>query len=108
MKKFNLNSLVTIIEKRIKEMDITSYTYKLYNNPKLLNKKILEEARELTKTKNKSQVIWEASDLLYFILVFLVRRKVSLNSIENKLIQRNIIKLRKRKTKLKRGQNGRF
>jgi len=89
MKKFNLNTLYTIIEKRIKTKSKDSYSYKLYKNPKLLNKKILEEAEELTKTKNKKQVIWETSDLLYFILVFLVKREVKLNQIEKKLKERN-------------------
>ncbi len=89
MEKFNLKTLYKIIEKRIKTKSKDSYSYKLYKNPKLLNKKILEEAEELTKTKNKKQTIWETSDLLYFLLVFLVKRKVKLNQIEKKLRERN-------------------
>lgn len=89
MKKFNLNTLYIIIEKRIKTKSEDSYSYKLYKNPKLLNRKILEEAEELTKTKNKKQVMWETSDLLYFILVFLVKRGIRLNQIEKKLKERN-------------------
>ena len=92
MKKFNLNKLYEIIERRVKSQDKASYSYRLYKNPKLLKRKILEEAGELTKTKNKKQVIWETSDLLYFITVFLVKRSVSLNKIEKKLEQRNINK----------------
>ncbi len=89
MKKFNLNTLYEIIEKRIKTKSKDSYSYKLYKNPDLLKKKILEEANELIRTKNKKQVIWETSDLLYFILVFLVKREVKLNKIEKKLKERN-------------------
>lgn len=106
MKKFNLSILYKIIEKRIQSNNKNSYSYKLYKNPKLLNKKVLEEAAELTKTKNKKQVIWETADLLYFLLVFLVKRGVSLEQIEIKLRERNknkekLIKLKK-ETKMKK------
>jgi len=89
MKKFSLKSLYKIIEKRVESKNINSYSYKLYKNPKLLKKKILEEANELIRTKNRKQVVWEASDLLYFIIVFLVKRGVKLNKIEKKLMERN-------------------
>lgn len=87
--KFSLEELYSIINKRIISGDNNSYSFKLYKNPKLLNKKILEEARELTETKNKKQVVWEAADLLYFITVFLVRRKVKFVQVKNKLEERN-------------------
>ena len=89
---FDLDSLAEIIQSRIKNKNKDSYTYKLYKNSKLLKRKILEEANELVKTKNKKQVIWEASDLLYFMLVFLAKRQVKLKDVEKKLEQRNINK----------------
>lgn len=89
MKKFDFIDLYRIIERRIKSKNRHSYSYKLYKNPRLLYKKIMEEARELTLTKNKSQVIWEAADLLYFVSVFLVKRKVSLYKVRKKLRERN-------------------
>ena len=89
MKKFSFDDLYSIIKKRIESKDKSSYSYKLYKNPKMLNKKILEEAKELTKTRNKKQVVWEASDLLYFVMVFLIKRKVSLRRIERMLRERN-------------------
>jgi len=104
MKKFSLEALYRIIEKRITSKNKDSYSYKLFRNPKLLNKKILEEARELTKTKNKKQAIWEASDLLYFMLVFLVKRNIEINDILGKLKQRNkkLIKAQKYKLSVKK------
>lgn len=108
-RNFSLMDLYKIIEKRIESKDRESYSYNLYTNSKLLNRKILEEANELVNTKNKKQVVWESSDLLYFVLVFLVKRRVKLGDVENKLAERNIIKLRKLiKIKSMRGQNGRF
>ena len=106
MKKFNLEALYRIIEKRTAGKNKDSYSYKLFRNPKLLNKKILEEAKELTKTKNKKQVIWEASDLLYFMLVFLVKRNVKIRDIFGELKQRNkkLIKAQKYKLLVKKRQ----
>ncbi|PIN90679.1 phosphoribosyl-ATP diphosphatase [Candidatus Pacearchaeota archaeon CG10_big_fil_rev_8_21_14_0_10_32_14] len=89
MKNFEIDDLYKIIEERIRSEDISSYSYKLFKNPKLLNKKIIEEAREHTKTKNKNQVVWEASDLLYFVTVFLVKRNVKLKDVKKKLKERN-------------------
>ena len=89
MKKFSLETLSGIIQRRIRTKNRNSYSYKLFKNSKLLNKKILEEARELIKTKNKNQVIWEASDLFYFISVFLVKRQVNLKKVLLKLEERN-------------------
>ena len=56
MKKFNLQELEKIIQNRIKSKNKNSYSYNLSKNPKLLNKKIIEEACELTLAKNKNQV----------------------------------------------------
>jgi|SRR3989344_3657362 len=89
MKDFKFEDLYKLIESRIKSKDKSSYSYQLSDNPKLLYKKILEEAKELTKTKNKNQVIWESSDLIYFLIVFLVKRQVKLEEIKSKLNERN-------------------
>ena len=88
-KKFDFEELYRIIRKRIAGKSQNSYSYKLYINPKLLNRKILEEAKELTLAKNKNQVTWEASDMIYFLTVFLVKRNVNFDSIKSKLMERN-------------------
>ena len=87
--EFTLESLYRVIGEKIKEQNKDSYTFSLCKDSKLLNSKIKEEAAELTLTKNKSQVIWESADLLYFVLVFLAKRQVTLKQIENKLKERN-------------------
>jgi phosphoribosyl-ATP pyrophosphohydrolase len=98
-----LNKLYKIIDKKTKNKEKNSYSYEVYKNPKLLRKKIIEEANELVRTKNKKQVVWETSDLLYFITLLLVKRKVKLGDVENKLIERNLIKSRKLKQIRRRG-----
>lgn len=97
-----LNELYRIIDKKTKNKERDSYSYTVYSNPKLLRKKIIEEANELIRTKNKKQVVWETSDLLYFLTLFLVKRKVKLKDVENKLIERNLIKSRKLKQNQRR------
>ena len=89
MKKFNLEKLYDKLKLRIESADKNSYTFKLAKNPKLLYKKIKEEANELTCTRNKSQVLWEASDLLYFVTVLLVKRGVRFEKVFEKLEERN-------------------
>jgi phosphoribosyl-ATP pyrophosphohydrolase/phosphoribosyl-AMP cyclohydrolase/histidinol dehydrogenase len=88
-KKFDLEELYGKLKERINSRDKTSYTLKLTKDPKLLYKKIREEARELTQTKNKNQVMWEAADLLYFVTTLLVKRGVSFESVFEKLKERN-------------------
>jgi len=89
IKKFNLEELYKIIKNRIKTEDQNSYSYSLYINPRVLNNKIIEEAIELTKTKNRRQVRWESADLIYFLIVFLVKRGIKINDIIDKLEERN-------------------
>jgi len=84
-----LNKLYQIINKKTRNKEKNSYSYLVYKNPKLLRKKIVEEANELIRTKNKKQAIWETADLLYFITLFLVKRNIKLKDVENKLIERN-------------------
>ena len=100
-KIFNLEELYKIINSRIKSKNKNSYTYMLDKSPKMLYKKIREEAIELTKTRNKKQVIWETADLLYFVTVLLAKRKVKFEEVYKKLEERNknprkLIKLNKR------------
>jgi len=87
--KFDIDSLTRIIDKRIKEKSSLSYTYRLFRNPDLLRKKLFEETKELVNIKNKKQAIWEAADLLYFMLVFLAKRKVNIQDVERMLERRN-------------------
>jgi len=107
-KKFNLEQLYNIICKRIRSDDKSSYTVELANNLNILKRKIIEEAGEVITAKDKKELIWECSDLLYFLLVIMAKNNVSLEDInkENKrrneetlLNKENLTKPRKEKTK---------
>lgn len=62
-----------------------SYTEKLYNKPKLLAAKIMEEASELCDATTKEEIAAEAADLLYFTLTKCVAAGVSMEDIEHNL-----------------------
>ncbi len=89
MKRFTLALLARILELKIKNPINGSYTARLAENSPLLYKKIREEARELTKARNKAQVTWEAADLFYFVLVLLAKRGVTIQDVESMLERRN-------------------
>lgn len=62
-----------------------SYTSRLFNEPKLLEAKIMEEASELCEATNKKDIATEAGDLLYFALTKCVAAGVSMEDIEHNL-----------------------
>ena len=62
-----------------------SYTARLFNEPKLLEAKIMEEASELCEATAKQDIAAEAADLLYFALTKCVAAGVSIEDIENNL-----------------------
>lgn len=73
-KIFNLNELYNVVRDRIKNPCPESYTAKLTDS--LLKEKILEEAQEVVECNTKDEIVWEASDLLYFLIVLLAKNEV--------------------------------
>jgi phosphoribosyl-ATP pyrophosphohydrolase len=68
--------------------DPTSNTRKLLHDPPLLAAKIREEADELADTEDRTQVVAEAADLLYFLMVKTASAGVGLDEIEAELARR--------------------
>lgn len=62
-----------------------SYTARLFNDPKLLQAKIIEEANELCEAKTKAEIAAEAADVFYFALAKCISAGVSLQDIERNL-----------------------
>jgi len=88
--KFSLRSLFKILEERNNDSSITtSYTKRLLENNDLLISKINEESKEVINFTNKNNLIWEITDLTYFLLVLMVREEISPNDIINELWSRN-------------------
>ena len=67
-----------------------SYTRRLFNDPDLLRKKLLEESQELIEAEDVDHVAAEAADVIYFALVRVVAAGASLNDIEKHLDERSL------------------
>ena len=87
------NSIISIINERNKNKNPDSYTSKLLNEgmPKIAQK-IVEEAGELSiaslTDKNKDQIIYEFSDLLFHMLVLLKKANINIENIWDELESR--------------------
>ena len=88
-----LNSIISIINERNENENPDSYTSKLLNEgmPKIAQK-IVEEAGELSiaslTDKNKNQIIYEFSDLLFHMLVLLKKANIDIENIWDELESR--------------------
>lgn len=67
-----------------------SYTARLLRDESLLASKLIEEAGELGEARSKEDVTWEAADTIYFALVAMARRGVSLAGVERELARRSL------------------
>ena len=81
-KGFTLKELFDKIESRKAGAQEGSYTAKLFADEKLLKRKLLEEAAELSLAETKEEVIWEATDLIYFAFAYMAKKKVTIEDIE--------------------------
>ena len=73
-----------------------SYTARLFNEPKLLQAKIMEEASELCEATDKKEIAAEAADLLYFALTKCVCAGVSFDDLERNLDQKSLKVVRRK------------
>jgi phosphoribosyl-ATP pyrophosphohydrolase/phosphoribosyl-AMP cyclohydrolase len=64
-----------------------SYTATL--DDRRVREKIAEESEELCEAKEKSEVIWEAADLIYFMSVLMFREEVSWKDVYGELDRRH-------------------
>jgi len=80
-----LSRLESTLQDRKISAPAGSYTARLFNDPKLLEAKIMEEASELCEATSKKDIAYEAADLLYFALTKCVAAGVSMKDIEHDL-----------------------
>jgi len=76
------------LRERIESTDEKSFTKKLISEPKMLEKKLLEEARELSEAVTSEEVAFEAADVLYFSLVKMLGAGVKLETVHQELARR--------------------
>ncbi|CAE6466903.1 unnamed protein product [Rhizoctonia solani] len=77
-----LPALERTLQQRLQSAPQGSYTRRLFEDPKLLHAKIMEEADELCAAETREDVAFEAADLIYFALTKCVKAGVSLADIE--------------------------
>ncbi|MBS3068541.1 bifunctional phosphoribosyl-AMP cyclohydrolase/phosphoribosyl-ATP diphosphatase HisIE [Candidatus Micrarchaeota archaeon] len=83
-----LSELIEVISERKKYPKGNSYTSKIVNDRNAIIAKLREELEELIEAKKKSDIKWEAADLLYFILVYLENRNINFSEVLNELKRR--------------------
>jgi phosphoribosyl-AMP cyclohydrolase / phosphoribosyl-ATP pyrophosphohydrolase len=77
-----------VFAERKKAQSDSSYTYKLMRNRNLLLKKIAEESSEViiaAKDEEKGEIVYEAADLLYHLMVLLYDEGITLDEIYREL-----------------------
>ncbi|KAK4555956.1 trifunctional histidinol dehydrogenase [Recurvomyces mirabilis] len=91
-----LSKLERTLQSRKRSAPEGSYTKRLFEDSKMLNAKIMEEAQELCEAGSKEDIAAEAADVLYFALTKAVAAGVSLEDIERNLDGKSV-KVKRRK-----------
>ena len=74
---------------RKRDAPVGSYTKKLFDNPDMLRKKMLEEVQELVEAEDPDHVAAEAADVMYFVMTRCVAAGVGIKDIERHLDARS-------------------
>ncbi len=75
---------------RLGEAPSGSYTQRLFDDPALLQSKLIEEAGELAEANGRDDVIAEAADVVYFALVKLVASGANWEQVSCELDRRQL------------------
>ncbi|MBO4571389.1 MAG: bifunctional phosphoribosyl-AMP cyclohydrolase/phosphoribosyl-ATP diphosphatase HisIE [Bacteroidales bacterium] len=88
-----IRSLSALVKERREKMPDGSYTTSLFiKGPKVIGKKVCEEAAEAVIEAvdgNRERFIYEASDLVYHLLVLMEQQGVSISDLERELALRH-------------------
>jgi phosphoribosyl-ATP pyrophosphohydrolase/phosphoribosyl-AMP cyclohydrolase len=88
--RFDLGSLERLIAARRTDSDPESGTVRLLTRPGLLESKLGEEIAELAGAATRDEVVHEAADVLYLVLVAIARAGVTLADVEVELGRRRL------------------
>ena len=85
----NLEQLIKKIRERKNSSPDKSYTNKLLNDKKLSVAKVKEEVGELIESiEQNSNIIHEAADVIYHLMVYLEANNVKIEDVMNELKKR--------------------
>jgi phosphoribosyl-ATP pyrophosphohydrolase len=82
---FDLARLYDVIQERRRDPKPGSYTAFLFEKEDRVPRKLNEEVYELLTARSRDDVIWEAADVLYFLLAFLAKSEVGLDEVVREL-----------------------
>lgn len=80
--RFSLNDLYETIKQRVENPDPASYTSTLVRDCNLLKRKLIEEAGEVITAESRENLIWECSDLIYFLFAIMAKEGITIEDIE--------------------------
>ena len=87
----SIASVLNRLAERIESSNEKSFTRRLATDAGLLEKKLLEEAKELSEASQQDdryEVAWETADVFYFSLVAMLKSGVSLDEVYAELARR--------------------
>jgi len=87
-RRFSLPELFDILKDRKVAPKPESYTAKLFADRRMLLKKIMEEAFEVSTFEDRGNLRWEIADLIYFISALAVDEGIEWKEIESELASR--------------------
>lgn len=80
-----LVSLAQRLQERLADAPEGSYTKRLFDEAALLDAKLREEAEEFVEASEKAEIVHEAADLVYFMLVKMTKHGIPLAQLESAL-----------------------
>ncbi len=84
-RKFGIDQLFEVLQSRKEKPTPNSYSATLFADRRVLLKKIMEEAFEVTSFEDKANLRWEIADLIYFLSVLAVDEGIQWSEIEAEL-----------------------
>ncbi len=87
-KEFSFQELYNVIIDRIKNPKPKSYTSKIASSENKIKQKIKEECLEILEYRDRNNLVWEISDLLYFIFMLMAKKGIDIKDIKNELWRR--------------------
>ncbi|GMO16577.1 MAG: hypothetical protein Pg6A_02610 [Termitinemataceae bacterium] len=86
-RSYSFALLSRIIDERLKNAPPDSYTASL--SLEKIKRKVMEEAFELCTAKSREETVWEAADLFFHALLFIVKQEISLEEVLAELERRH-------------------
>ncbi|MFH1199516.1 MAG: bifunctional phosphoribosyl-AMP cyclohydrolase/phosphoribosyl-ATP diphosphatase HisIE [Candidatus Micrarchaeota archaeon] len=86
-----LDEVYSVIQERKRKSCRGSYTASIIGSRKKITEKLEEEIAEFVEAfnkKNKREAVWEAADVVYFVMVALANRGIPLNDVFGELLRR--------------------